>query len=79
MIPNMYQHQIDELLERARAELRIYKQFNRTEYVEHVKRRIESLERLRVNARKACFATTQQDEIIERKTLGEILAEFTPY
>lgn len=79
MNANMYQHQIDECLERAYAELETAQKFRRSEYAEHVRRRINSLKRLREGAKKACFNPKPQDEVYERKTLEQLLKEFKPY
>ena len=82
MNANMYRHEIDECLERAYAELDVCKtcrSYEYEEYAKHVRRRIESLKRLRKTAEKACFAPKIQQEEYERKTLEEILMEFRPY
>lgn len=79
MIVNMYQHQIDECLERAYSELDTAQKFRQEEYADHVRRRINSLKRLRNDANKACFNAKPQDEVYERKTLEQLLMEFKPY
>ena len=73
----MYRHVIDECLERARNELRIYRGFHQDEYADHVQRRIDSLKRLRERAPVACFTADHYKEANERKSLKEILQEFS--
>lgn len=55
MIPNMYRHQIDECIDRAREELKIYRNYRREDDAEHVIRRIQSLKMLREHAPIAKF------------------------
>lgn len=49
----MYKHQVDECIERAKKELALYRRYGRTEFIEHVQRRLDSLERIREKAPKA--------------------------
>ena len=46
----MYKHQIDECLKRARADLKILDKYHRMEEADHVRRRIESYNRIRRDA-----------------------------
>lgn len=43
----MYKHKVEEALERAKKEIAIYRKYGRTEEVEHVQRRIDSLNRIK--------------------------------
>lgn len=49
----MYKHHVDECIARAKKELALYRRYGRTEFVEHVQRRLDSLERIREKAPKA--------------------------
>lgn len=49
----MYKHQIDECIARANDELKTYRKYHRTEYADHVERRIASLRRIREKAPRA--------------------------
>lgn len=49
----MYKHEIDEHLNRYKAELRLYRRLRRNEYADHVQRRIESWEKIRKKAPEA--------------------------
>lgn len=51
----MYQHTIDECIDRAETELRTLRKYHRIEDAAHVQRRIESLKRIRKHAPKARF------------------------
>lgn len=50
MIPSMYQHQIDAHIKRYRAELRLYRQFGRDEFIKPAEDRLQSWIKLRENA-----------------------------
>ena len=56
----MYQHVIDECIDRAETELRMLRKYHRTEDAAHVQRRIESLRRIRKHAPKATFSPNME-------------------
>ena len=49
----MYKHQIDELIEKSRRELSLYRKYHREEEIKHVTDRLKSLRRIRENSRTA--------------------------
>ena len=55
----MYRHMVDECLKRAREELALYQMYHRTEEIQHVQRRIDSLLRLREKSPRARFQIAQ--------------------
>lgn len=75
----MYKHVIDECLDRAREEYKIYRHNGRHEDADHVMRQIRSLKRLRRKAPEACFNAESYRAADENKSLAQILMEFRPY
>ena len=60
----MYQHQIDECIQRANEELRTARKYRRKDEMDHLQRRIESLYRIRNVAPKAKIGAKNELETI---------------
>lgn len=52
-MPNMYKHEIEECIDRARAEKKICVKNGKIEEADHIQRRIESLQSIHKKARYA--------------------------
>lgn len=51
----IYKHEIDECIKRAREQQRVARRYHNPEFIDHIQRRIDSLERLRKKAPTAIF------------------------
>lgn len=63
----MYRHEIEECLERAKQERRIYQRNGKREEADHVSRRIASLERLYKQARYAYRTPLEESNAYQPK------------